>query len=65
MTGAWTHIRIEVEGEKAVLFVDNRVQPTLIVKDLKHGPDCRGAIGLFIDNGTEGFFKNLNVEANS
>ena len=56
---------IEVEGEKAVLFVDNRVQPNLIVKDLKHGLDCRGAIGLFIDNGTEVFFKNLNVEANS
>ena len=56
VTGAWTHMRIEVEG------VDKREQPTLIVNDLKHGPDMRGAIGLYIDNGSEGFFKNLSVE---
>ncbi len=62
VTGAWTHMRIEVEGEKARLFVDKREQPTLIVNDLKHGPDMRGAIGLYIDNGSEGFFKNLSVE---
>lgn len=65
VTGAWTHMRIEVAGEKAVLYVDNRDQPTLIVNDLKHGSDSKGAIGLYIDNGTEGFFKNLSVVAKS
>jgi hypothetical protein len=61
ITGAWTKMRIEVEGEKAKLFVHDLEQPTIIVNDLKHGTDHRGGIGLYIDNGTEGFFRNLRV----
>lgn len=60
-TGVWTKLRIEVDGERAELFVHDPSQPTLIVNDLKHGPDGSGAIGLYIDNGTEGFFRNLRV----
>ncbi len=61
VTGAWTKMRIEVEGDKAKLFVHDLEQPTIIVNDLKHGADLKGGIGLYIDNGTEGFFKNLKV----
>jgi hypothetical protein len=61
VTGAWTKLRIEVDGEKAKLFVHDQQQPTLIVNDLKHGPNLKGGIGLYIDNGTEGFFRNLHV----
>ena len=61
VTGAWTKMRIEIEGEKAKLFVHDQEQPTIIVNDLKNGPDQKGGIGLYIDNGTEGFFKNLSV----
>ncbi len=61
VTGAWTKLRIEVTGDKARLFVHEQEQPTLIVNDLKHGPDHAGGVGLYIDNGTEGFFKNLRV----
>jgi hypothetical protein len=61
ITGAWTKMRIEVAGERAKLFVHDQEQPTIIVNDLKHGPDHRGGIGLYIDNGTEGFFRNLRV----
>ncbi|MBT3916866.1 MAG: hypothetical protein HN731_07770 [Rhodospirillaceae bacterium] len=61
VTGAWTNMRIEVEGDKAKLFVHDNEHPTIIVNDLKHGPDLTGGIGLYIDNGTEGFFKNLTV----
>jgi hypothetical protein len=61
VTGAWTKMRIEVEGDKAKLFVHDNEHPTIIVNDLKHGPDLTGGIGLYIDNGTEGFFKNLKV----
>jgi len=63
VTGAWTKLRIEVEGVKARLFVHEQDQPTLIVNDLKHGPDLKGAVGLYIDNGTEGFFRNLRIRA--
>ncbi len=61
VTGAWTKMRIEAEGDKAKLFVHDNEHPTIIVNDLKHGPDLAGGIGLYIDNGTEGFFKNLMV----
>ena len=61
VTGAWTKMRIEVKGEKANLFVHDQEQPTIIVNDLKNGPDQKGGIGLYIDNGTEGFFKSLSV----
>ena len=61
VTGAWTRMRIEVEGERARLFVHDNDQPTLIVNDLKHGAEQTGGIGLYIDNGTEGFFRNLIV----
>ena len=61
VTGAWTKMRIHVQGDKAKLFVHGQEQPTLIVNDLKHGIDLKGEIGLYIDNGTEGFFRNLNI----
>ena len=61
VTGAWTKMRIRVQGDKAKLFVHDQDQPTIMVNDLKHGSDQIGGIGLYIDNGTEGFFKNLNV----
>jgi len=63
ITGAWTKMRIEVDGEKALLFVHDNEQPTLVVNDLKHGADMSGGVGLYIDNGTEGFFRNLSVTA--
>jgi hypothetical protein len=65
VTGAWTKLRIEIDRDKARLFVHAQEQPTLIVNDLKHGPDLNGAIGLYIDNGTEGFFRNLRVQGRS
>ncbi len=63
VTGAWTKLRIDIEGARARLFVHEQEQPTLIVNDLKHGPELKGGIGLYIDNGTEGFFRNLRVRA--
>lgn len=63
VTGAWTKLLIEVDGDKARFFVHEPEQPTLIVNDLKHGSDVKGAVGLYIDNGTEGFFRNLRVSA--
>lgn len=58
--GEWTRIRIEVAGEKARLYVNGAEQPTLLVNDLKLGKS-RGAVGLWIGQGTEGYFTNLRV----
>ena len=62
VTGAWTKMRIEVKGDQAKLFIHDNEHPTIIVNDLKHGSEMKGGIGLYIDNGTEGFFKNLKVK---
>ncbi|MBL7738751.1 MAG: hypothetical protein JNK14_05990 [Chitinophagaceae bacterium] len=57
----WITMRIEVSGAQAKLFLDNNKQPSLIVNDLKHGPGVSGAVGLWVDVGTEGYFKDLKI----
>jgi hypothetical protein len=59
-TGAWTHVKIEVNGVRARLFVNGAAQPSLIVNDLKRGVTS-GAIGLWIGPGTEAYFRNLQI----
>lgn len=57
----WITMKIVVKGEQAKLFLDGREAPSLIVNDLKLGKGATGGIGLFVDIGTEGFFKDLMV----
>jgi hypothetical protein len=59
--GKWTHLRIDVAGSDARLYVGGAEQPALIVHDLKRGPWAHGTVGLFVDNGTDGHFRNLSV----
>jgi hypothetical protein len=59
-TGAWTRMRIEIAGVKARLYVNDAPQPCLIVNDLKRGAS-RGLVGLWIGNGTEGYFSRLTL----
>lgn len=60
----WIKLKIEVEGTKARLFLNNNKEPSLVVIDLKHGADLSGAIALWVDVGTEGFFSNVKVYKN-
>ncbi len=57
----WITMRIEVKGKEARLFLNNSKYPALVVKDLKLGENTKGGIGLWVDGGTEGFFKDLKV----
>lgn len=57
----WITMRIEVEGQKAKLFLNNAKYPSLIVNDMKHGFGKEGSIGLWVGNYTEGYFKDLKV----
>jgi hypothetical protein len=57
----WITLRIEVKDEKARLYIDNAQQPCLIVNDLKHGPNTSGAVALWVDMGTEGYFSDLKI----
>jgi len=59
-TGAWTHLRLDVDGVRAQLFVNGAPQPALIVNDLKRGV-VSGQVGLWIGSGTEAYFRNLQI----
>jgi hypothetical protein len=58
--GVWTKVKIVVSGLKARLFVHGAGQPCLLVNDLKLG-DTRGAVGLWVGPGTEGYFADLRI----
>ena len=55
----WIDIKIKVQGEKAKLYLNGSKQPVLVVNDLKHGAGTAGAIGLWVDVGTEGYFTEV------
>jgi hypothetical protein len=57
----WISLKIVVDGSKALLYINNNTQPALIVNDLKLGSDISGAIGLWVDIGTEGFFSDVKI----
>lgn len=57
----WITMRIEVQGKEAKLFLNNGKHPVLVVKDLKLGENNEGGIGLWVEIGTEGYFKDLKI----
>ena len=60
----WITMRIEIKDAQAKLFINNGQQPSLIVNDLKHGANATGSIALWVETGTEGYFKDLKVTKN-
>lgn len=57
----WITMRIDIKGKEAKLFLNDNEQPSLVVNDLKLGENVSGALGLFVDVGTEGYFKDLKI----
>ncbi len=57
----WTKVRIDVRGERARLYVQDQVQPALIVNDLKSGAKRSGKIALWVNYGSVAHFRNLKV----
>jgi hypothetical protein len=58
--GQWTHVKIQVAGSRARLYVNGAEQPVLIVNDLKQTP-VNGAIALWVGPGTIAHFADLKV----
>jgi hypothetical protein len=52
--------RIVIDRTKARLFVHGAAQPCLIVNDIEFG-DSEGAVGPFVEPGTEGYFADLKI----
>lgn len=57
----WITMRIEVKGKEARLYLNNQKHPSFIVSELL-GETTSGSIGLWVEIGTEGYFKDLIIE---
>jgi hypothetical protein len=56
----WIRYRIEVNGNQARAYVNGESEPSLVINDIKHANQL-GAIGLWVDDGTSAYFRNLKV----
>jgi hypothetical protein len=59
----WTRVKIEVQGDKARLYVHGSEQPVLVVNDVKTGANAKGAVALWVGAGAVGHFRNLTITA--
>lgn len=56
----WITMRIEINGNKAEMFINDAKHSTFVV-DSMLGKNTKGAVGLYVDIGTTGFFKDLKI----
>ncbi len=57
----WVHLRAVIQGACAKFYLNNETEPTLCVDGMFHGSEAHGSVGLFVDIGTEAFFRNLKI----
>jgi hypothetical protein len=56
----WITMRIEVNGQKAYLYINEAKYSTFVVDKMK-GKTANGSIALWVDIGTIGYFKDLKI----
>ena len=57
---AWTHVKIELHGRTARLFLNGSDSPSLVVNGLK-GEELQGGVALWGYPGEESYFSNLRI----
>ena len=57
----WIKMKIVVKDAQAKLYLNDNAHPSLIVNDLKLGAANSGAIGLWVETGTDAFFRDIKV----
>lgn len=62
-TNEWITMRIKVRGEMATMYINDAKYSTFVV-DKMLGKTTHGGIGLWVDIGTIGYFKDLKVVPN-
>jgi hypothetical protein len=58
----WIDIKIEFLDKKAMLYINNQQYPSFIVNKML-GNTVSGSIGLWVEVGTVGYFKDLKVRS--
>jgi hypothetical protein len=56
----WITVRIEFSGNSAKLYLNDQKSPAFLVNEML-GSTTSGSIGLWVEIGTEGFFKDLKI----
>lgn len=57
----WITLKAVIENEHAEFYINQCANPLLIVECLKHGIGQKGAVGIFVDIGTEAFVSELKI----
>ncbi len=60
----WFHIKLEVSGTQARMYIGESDQPALTITDLRHGVS-RGTIGVSGPRGTTAYFSNFSYRADN
>jgi sugar lactone lactonase YvrE len=63
-TGQWVHVRLEVSGTQARVFLGDGTEPALVIPDLKHGVS-RGTIGLDGPKDGSAYFSNFSYRSDA
>lgn len=58
----WITLKAVIENERAKFYINGGETPLLVVNDMKHGSGQHGAVGIFVDIGTEALVSELKVE---
>jgi hypothetical protein len=56
----WITMRIEVNGQKAYMYINDAKYSTFVVDKMK-GKNNHGSVALWVDIGTIGYFKDLKI----
>jgi len=56
----WITMKIEFKDKQAKLFLNEKEQPSFVVNEMK-GETTSGNIGLWVEIGTEGYFKDIRI----
>ena len=57
----WITLKAVINDARGAFYVNDMETPVLTVDEMIHGDALRGAVGLFVDIGTEGYFKDLKI----
>lgn len=60
-TDQWVHLKVEISGKQARVYLEDMEQPALVITDLKHGVS-RGSIGVFGPRDGSSYFSNFRYE---
>lgn len=57
----WFILRAVIQDSTASFYLDGAEEPVLVVRDMKHGSGQHGAVGIFVDIGTEALIEEMTV----